>query len=339
MRPEVTYRTMKRADEAQVLELQQTALGAGSTPRTPEFWRWKHTASPFGVSPAWVAEAGDQIVGLRTFLRWRWRLGDRNLSAVRAVDTATHPEWQRRGIFWQLTRQALDRLGEEGCEFVFNTPNKRSGAGYRKLGWRQALKPSILVRAIKPLRMAGAALRADGDRAPADLGNLPSVSDLLEWSELDSLLARYDRRWRERLYTPRDADYLGWRYRDVPGIDYRSLWMSTDDAHLAIVFRTRLRRSMRELLLSEILGAGEPDVLAALFEQLLERLGAAADIDYLVAAAPPGSREAKTLGRARFRRVPSGPSFMIRPLETSKLGDAELAGDRWQLSIGDLEIF
>ena len=337
MTHDVSYREMNGADLEEVLALQLAALGAGSTPRTPEFWRWKHESSPFGVSPAWVALAGDRIVGLRTFLRWRWRMGERTLAAVRAVDTATHPDWQRRGIFWQLTRQALDHLSEEGCEFVFNTPNRRSGAGYRKLGWRQALKPSIRVRAVKPLRMAGAAL-SGGERRPASLGELPKSARLLKWARLDELLDRYDADWTSRLYTPRDRKYLGWRYRDVPEIDYRGLWTSSGDAMAAMVVRTRLRRSMRELLVSELLTAGDETARRRLLDRLFEKLLGEVDIDYLVASAPAGSRESAALRASGFRRVPSGPSLMIRPL-ASGLGEAELAGDRWQLSIGDLEVF
>ena len=238
MSSEIAFRGMTEADLDEVLALQVASLGAGSTPRTPEFWRWKHESSPFGRSPVWVAEADGRIIGLRAFLRWRWRLGERALTAVRAVDTATHPDWQRRGVFWQLTRQALDHLSDEGCEFVFNTPNRRSGAGYRKLGWRQALKPSILVRAVKPLRMAGAALRGGKKRRAASLGALPRVERLFKWARLDELLERYDRDWQSRLYTPRDRDYLAWRYRDVPEIDYRCLCTSDGDALAAIIVRT-----------------------------------------------------------------------------------------------------
>ncbi len=336
---EITVREATRDDREPILDLLQSALGPGSTPRTAEFWDWKHRANPFGVSPSWVALAGERIVGLRTFLRWRWRLGERLLEAVRAVDTATHPDWQRRGIFWRLTRESLESLTADGCDFVFNTPNRRSGAGYRKLGWRPALKPALFVRPLKPLRMAGAALRGDRARPVADLSALPPVGDLLQWSQLDTLLSEYDRGWQTRLHTPRDRDYLRWRYAEIPGVEYRSLWTAAGDASTAIVFRTRMRRSMRELLISEILERGEGAERQRLLASLIERLQAECDIDYLVAAAPSGSTEATALRAAKFRRAPSGPSLMIRPLTGSRLGDAELASDCWQLSVGDLEIF
>lgn len=336
---EIIFREAAAGDLDQIQDLLRSALGPGSIPRTAEFWRWKHKSSPFGESPAWVAVTDERVVGLRTFLRWRWQLGDQLIDAVRAVDTATHPDWQRRGIFWKLTRESLDRLTAEGCGFVFNTPNKRSGAGYRKLGWRSALKPSIFIRALKPLRMAGAAIRADESRQPADLSPFSPVERLLRWPKVNVLLAEYDRDWTTRLHTPRDRNYLRWRYAKIPGVDYRSLWMADGDASTAIVFRARMRRSMREVLISEILGRGDRSAQQRMLEELIGRLTAESDVDYLVAAAPNGSPEATTLRKSGFRRAPSGPSLMIRPLTDSGLGDAELASDCWQLSIGDLEIF
>lgn len=333
-----TIRPATAEDLDQILELLRSALGPGTVPRTAAFWRWKHRSNPFGSSPAWVALDGERIVGLRTFLRWRWRRGRKLIDAVRAVDTATHPDWQRQGIFWQLTRASLDRLTADGCGFVFNTPNRRSGAGYRKLGWRPALKPAIYIRPLKPLRMAGAAIRGKESRPAADLAAFPAIGKLLRWAKLDSLLEEYDRDWGKRLHTARDRDYLRWRYAEIPGVDYRSLWTTASAESVAIVFRTRMRRSMREVLISEILGRGDRAVRQGLFEQMIERLRKESDIDYLVAAAPNGSPEASSLRKAGFKRAPSGPSLMIRPL-SGGLGDAELASDCWQLSIGDLEIF
>ncbi len=141
-----------------------------------------------------------------------------------------------------------------------------------------------------------------------------------------------------RLHTPRDRDYLRWRYAEIPGVDYRSLWAAEGEEHLAIILRTRLRRSMREVVLSEILGRGgtrgaEP--LATLVDRLREQ----SDIDYLVAAAPKGSPEAGWLRADGFKRMPLGPVLLVRPLAGSRFSEAELTGDRWQLSAGDLEIF
>ena len=336
---EIVVRPFEVGDLDGVLELQRIALGQGGAPRTEEFWRWKHELNPFGRSPAWVAVSGTRIVGLRVFLRWRWQAADQSLEAVRAVDTATHPDCRRQGIFSTLTRHALGRLTDEGCELVFNTPNRRSGGGYRKLGWSAALRPTMYVLPVRPLRMAGAAIRRDPSRSAADLTSLPPVDELLQWSQLDGLLSEYDRNWESKLHTPRDLAYLRWRYAQIPGFDYRSVWASDGDHQLALVFRTRLRRSMRELLVSEMLGTGSRHGQLLLLRALLDRIRREIDIDYIAASTPPRSNEATALRSAGFRRVPGGPTLMVRGLGARRSTSDSFAGECWQLSIGDLEIF
>src|SRR5687767_6957749 len=95
------------------------------------FFAWKHEQGPFGASPAWVALDGERLAGFRTFLRWEFNHPDGRIRrGVRAVDTATHPDYQGRGIFRDLTLQALDHLRADGVDFVFNTPNAQSLPGY-----------------------------------------------------------------------------------------------------------------------------------------------------------------------------------------------------------------
>jgi GNAT superfamily N-acetyltransferase len=99
MSNELEVREASDDDLPQVLELLQSSLGWVPDEQYADFYRWKHHDNPFGRSPAWVAVDGDRIVGLRVWLRWRFTRSGRTWEAVRAVDTATHPEYQGRGIF------------------------------------------------------------------------------------------------------------------------------------------------------------------------------------------------------------------------------------------------
>src|SRR5690554_5723295 len=110
-------------------------------------WLWKHHANPFGPSlgAAAYSQTGE-LVGLRAFMQWRLKNANRTFQAVRAVDTAVHPEFQRRGLFSRLTRTALEELAQKNIDLVFNTPNHRSGPGYQKLGWRLLGHPWLWLR-------------------------------------------------------------------------------------------------------------------------------------------------------------------------------------------------
>ena len=88
----------------------------------------------------------------RTFLRWEFaRSDDTRLRAVRAVDTATDPEFQGRGIFTRLTLHGVSELQEEGVAIIFNTPNAKSLPGYLKMGWKVIGRPRVCVM---PTRIA-----------------------------------------------------------------------------------------------------------------------------------------------------------------------------------------
>ena len=133
---DLTVRRATDADRPVVLALLADSLGWDRDDTFAEFFDWKHRRNPFGASPAWVALADDAIVGFRTFLRWEFEHPDgRPRRAVRAVDTATAPAHQGRGVFRALTTTAVAEMTDEDVDFVFNTPNTQSRPGYLRMGW------------------------------------------------------------------------------------------------------------------------------------------------------------------------------------------------------------
>ena len=161
-------------DTPAVLGLLEASMGWVPDSEHAAFFAWKHLENPVGASPAWVAadpDEGDRIVGYRTFLRWEFEADGTVLRAVRAVDTATHPEYQGRGIFSRLTLHALDELQAEGVVAVFNTPNERSLPGYLKMGWRPVGKLAV---GLRP-RSASAAIRTAGRARLPTSGRCPPV--------------------------------------------------------------------------------------------------------------------------------------------------------------------
>ena len=101
----------------------------------------------FGASPIWLAEIDGQIAGYRAFMRWELvDASGRLWRAVRAVDTATHPDFQRRGIFSRLTMHAVEEMRDEGGDIVFNTPNTQSRPGYLKMGWIDVGRLPVAIR-------------------------------------------------------------------------------------------------------------------------------------------------------------------------------------------------
>jgi GNAT superfamily N-acetyltransferase len=332
-KPGVSVRPFSPEDLPDVLELLDASLGGGPAGRRPpEFFRWKHLDNPFGPSYLLLATAAGRLVGLRAFLRWRFLAGERAVGAVRAVDTATHPDFQGKGIFTRLTLAAVDDLRGQ-VDLVFNTPNGKSGPGYLKMGWTEVGRVPVRIRPRRPLRvLRGRRDGATGGRAPSV--DAPAAAAVLERGpEVTGLLAREPA--PAGLATARDLGYLRWRYGAAPLLDYRAVTEERDGrlAGLA-VFRVRPRGGLWESTVAEVLAGGDP----AVARRLLRRVARAAPADHLTFAAPAGSAAARAATRAGFLPSPVGISMVANPLRPGVRPDP-CRLDSWSLTLGDLEVF
>jgi GNAT superfamily N-acetyltransferase len=329
--PSLTVRPAAPEDRAAVLELLSASLGWLPNEYFERFFAWKHEQNPFGASPGWVAVDGDRVVGFRTFLRWEYLgRGGRSYRAVRAVDTATHPEYQGRGIFRRLTMAALDDLRAEGVSFVFNTPNSQSRPGYLKMGWSEVGRLPASVR----LRSPGAAVRVAQARVPADRASTPtdvgrSAIEALDDPSLPDLLASLPP--ESRLNTRRTDAFLRWRY-GFPPLEYRALTVSNRAADGVALFRLRRRGPALECALCDVLVPGGD---TAVERRLLRSVARESGADYVIRIGGPA---AEVTG---FVRLPGqGPVLTFRPVDDEP--GAETPGgalEDWRLSLGDVELF
>lgn len=338
-RVEIAVRPYRDEDEPEVLDLLNASLGGGPAGKRPaEFFRWKHVESPFGRSFMLVAVDAGRIVGLRAFMRWRFGSGDRTVRAVRAVDTATHPDCQGRGIFSRLTLEALDALRGD-TDLVFNTPNEKSLPGYLKMGWRTVGKMPISVRVRRPVRflsrMRSARRTADSDRRTIPVAARPAAEVLKSATSLPSLLTAAEIP-AARLVTPRDLDYLSWRYGAAPLLDYRAVLDERDGLLGGVAFfRARPRGDLREATIAELI-VRPGDTAAG--RRLLRAVVRAAEVDHLTCHVPAGSTAARAARTAGFIRSRDGMMLVVNLLRDDLRPDP-MQPASWGLSLGDLEVF
>jgi GNAT superfamily N-acetyltransferase len=329
----VTIRPFVVQDLPRLLELLDASLGGGPAGRRPpELFRWKHLESPFGPSFMLVAEQEARMVGLRAFMRWRFVAGGRTVRAARAVDTATHPDFQGQGIFSRLTRALLEVVDGE-VDLVFNTPNAKSGPGYLKMGWSEVGRVPVMVRVRRPLRVLAKGWPGAAPTGPSTVEAPPAATVLERGGEVAALLGREP--VAPGLATPRDLAYLRWRYGTAPLLDYRAVTEERGGelAGLA-VFRVRRRGRLWESTIGEVLAGGDRRTAA----RLLGRVAAAARVDHLTLHAPRRSLVARAAARAGFLPAPGGIRLVVNPRGPDLRPDPAALGG-WSLSLGDLEVF
>ena len=324
---QIRVRFAEPADRGAVLDLLEPTLGWSSDDSFDAFYSWKHELNPFGRSPSWVAVDDGEVVGLRIFLRWEHVApGGQVLRTVRAVDTATRPSHQGRGIFRRLTLHALEDLQADGVAFVFNTPNDSSRPGYLKMGWTQVGHLAASVRLTSPASL----WRVARARVPADIWSVPSTAgrpapEVLASSGVAELLGSLAA--TDGLSTHRTPAFLRWRYDFAP-LAYRAITLGDDVRDGVAIFRVRRRGPALECAVCDVLApAGEPGARRALLRSTARASGA----DYVIRLGGPA------LDRDRFVRAPQrGPILTWRPLQTGVPGRRV---DDWALALGDIELF
>jgi hypothetical protein len=274
-----------------------------------------------------VATDGDAIVGFRAFMRWRFEHDGRVLEAVRAVDTATHPQYQGRGIFSRLTMRAVEELRDEGVSFVFNTPNDQSRPGYLKMGWRVVGRPPVAVRPrslSSVVRVARSRQAAEIWSEPSDVGEDASEFLRAEPQAIGALLSSQPR--SRGMRTVRSPEYLSWRY-GYAFLGYRVLLASQGAQSGVVIFRVRRRGAAREVVLDEVL-VSEGDVRLA--TTMVRSLVTSVDADYIIRV------DRRAVSANGFVRLPGqGPILTWRGV-----CDAHMpALADWDLTMGDVELF
>ena len=313
-----------------ILGLCRASLGWKASDPNEAFFNWKHVDNAFGESPSWVATTGDgDIVGLRVFMRWEFCGPEgRTYRAVRAVDTATHPDFQGRGIFTKLTLAGVEELTADGVDLVFNTPNDKSMPGYLKMGWSQVGSVPVGFR----VGGIGSLIRTAKARTAAELWSEPATAGIaaMEFfvrSEVVDRLASTAPASTtpangSAFTTNRSVEFYRWRYSFEP-LRYR-VWPFGDGG---IVFRVRRRGAALEATICDVI---EPDVPNAKLLREFGRLRKATGADYLLGT------QASVRRSWGFAPLPGlGPMLTWRPL--ARPGVPTLA--EVDLVLGDLELF
>lgn len=293
-----------------IVELLRLSLGESLMPKSEEFWRWKHVANPFGASPVLLAFEKDQLIGVRAFMRWEWKQGNRIFKAVRAVDTATHPQHQGKGIFKKLTLQLVEQCREEGVDFIYNSPNKISKPGYLKMGWVHNRKMKLH---IKPVFSWGA--RSQDFDACYSMANR-NFSFASGFNKLRSGI----------LGTHASREFLDWRYGHSPNVQYFLFSDDTISPTYLTIFRLKPYRFGTEFRICDTYQSDGNGISKWRdhLRQVVRESGA-----NLVTSA-------EKLNLFPEFSFPLGPAITTYPFS---LDHKFLSTDSWQPSLGDMEVF
>jgi len=306
------------ADVPGILDTLRSALG--ETPllqRTADLWAWKHEHNPFGHSLVLVAAKDGVIAGVRAMMRWEITTrGGETLKCLRPVDTATHPDFLRQGIFRELTMSAIEQARSERVHLVFNTPNEKSAPGYLQMGWQKVADIGVMIRP-----RLGRAVSPLPDRPPSIAQIAPGLKPA------PHMVLSDETPWRDPmgLRTPRTGSYIRWRFTAHPTASYGFL---EEEGGGILVARANWRGGTSELVLSDLIGAGQGSI---------RRVARTSKARYLAGWFSPSTPERRTAILAGMIPVPKSTLRLVAmPLVDLDMDVFDLAS--WDLTTSDLEL-
>ncbi|WP_282018311.1 GNAT family N-acetyltransferase [Salegentibacter mishustinae] len=303
-----------KSDIPNILQVLKASLGESSSKKTEQVWRYKHIDNPFGTSLVLIALENSQVIGVRAFMRWNWQQGEKVYSAFRAVDTATHPSHQGKGIFKKLTLRALEIGKERGYNFVFNTPNTQSKPGYIKMGWCEVDKLKIHLRPLIFFNLG------KKNNECSVCGKSKDTEKVLE-------LFFEKQKMSKQFFTPKNSDFLFWRYINNPLQNYSVIF----DKDFFIAGYLKRRKRFNEFRITEviILDKGKERAKSKILE-MANTSGAS-----ILSISPNNPINFKTGLTKSF-----GPTLTMKDISLNQ-EEIQILLDlsKWSYSLGDLELF
>lgn len=305
------------ADKVNIVGLLKISLGEGMLKKTTPVWAYKHEANPFGTSYVLVAEEDQKLIGVRAFMAWNWQKGTQLWKAYRAVDTATHPAHQGKGIFKKLTLQALNDVGAFSPCFIFNTPNAKSKPGYLKMGWKAVGKIRLGMWLVPLLTLY---YRNKGEN---------NLRNRIGDAELKMVCENHNEKlsYKNCFFTPKTPEYLKWRYENNPMQHYTVY----SDIDFFVAVYVKKHKYFNELRIVEYLGASRGEQQRVLERQLLAV--ARKEGCLIISAAQTDLFFGGIKGNF-------GPELVCREIEGHAVPELfKGIQENWCYSLGDLELF
>lgn len=226
-----------------------------------------------------IAVHEKKVVGTLTGTRKRLWLNGHQVQACELGDGFTHPDYRRgcqarklhessndplayvnKSIFGRLGAETTERMLQQGCEFIYGTPNDLARPGWLTKSGYVELDQQRTRSAHLPMRQFKAAHRILGSRLSVaihravhstgrtialhrELGGIETSQEPPATNDLDDLWRRSSDFHAPRLTLLRDASCLVHRYGSAPDRKYTWHSVRQNGSLVAVVLTARVRRS------------------------------------------------------------------------------------------------
>lgn len=104
---------------------------------SPEVLRWMYADNPAGQAVGFDAFDGERLIAHFVTLPFSASFEGREVKALLALNIATHPDYQGKGLFTKLAEMTCQAGAEQGFHSIYGVANTASTPGYvKRLGFQ-----------------------------------------------------------------------------------------------------------------------------------------------------------------------------------------------------------
>ncbi len=227
----------KKASSDLITECFDSAMGIAYE----KCYNWQFLENPAGIGRILMAYDAEKPIGQIASIPCRYVLNDRHIpTAIAGEWLCVSPKYRGKGIMSELIHRNTNP-DENPFPFVLDLPNKASMNGFLKASYIQ-MPLELLTRPLKlskcfAYKKVPRILLKPFDRIWEKRGKINFDEIILEEfsspvydDKFDELFQRANNKMMIRQV--HDSEFLNWRYRNVPGRNYRTIISRGEDGRL-----------------------------------------------------------------------------------------------------------
>lgn len=273
------------------------------------YFHWRYRENPAGPVVASCAVKNGKLCAFYGLLPEIFEIDGTELKAYQSMDTMTHPEFQRMGLF-NLTAKATFNfvLEKERGLCLFGIPGHRALPGFVKMGWEHPHDFPLLFQHAKVIRKSAT---KDGSVIGAPTSDTDWESYFKSRKPMVGII-------RRKL----SPAYLDWHFFRNPLVRFDTLCLKNGDGMDGFLISRDMGNSRRLICL---LDSREPNDRGSIARQLISELASRYPRDWLYAWEPTEKALYTAFREARMIKNPfsKGPFSHRVPLILHHLGIAK----------------
>lgn len=319
-----------------------------------KYLEWEYFQNPDGTAVITTIEAVNNVVSQFIILPHFFSINGKIQKGSLSVNTLTHPDYRKRGLFEKLAKETFNRCPEKEILFTIGFPNSESQPIIEKkqIFERVGCLPLLFIP-LNPIKslfkyVLNKSVRTGDEidinisdcsvlsNSPITIFNFTTDSDIYE-----KFLQKYNS--EKQNITFRSLKYLQWRYNKIPKRKYQILKYQRENKIEALgIIRTKYIFGLRCAIIIDLIclidSKGIDNLLDAIYKLAIKN-----KIDLLLTTVPSHSNEYKLLKNFGFYSMPQMllPQKLVFYVKHHTPDCPEQISDfqKWFLTFGDYDIF